>query len=551
MSSDLSSKILDHLGLVSGMCDELSISSLIDNLVPQDTTQRNISIGTIVKGLILNGLGFTQRSLYLVPSFFENKPTELLLGAGIKPEHLNDTVIGRALDTIYDFGCTNLFSIISANACKVLNLRSGIGHLDSTSIHLHGNYNSENPPTDATLHLTKGYSRDFHPELNQVVLNLICENKAGIPMHLEALNGNSDDKTSFRKTIEQHIENLQDTQDIKYIIADSALYTSKNIKTISDKILWISRVPESIAECKKIIQSSSKETMTTYDENHKFLPLCSQYSGIKQRWLLVWSSKAYQREKKTLDKNFLKTSQKEKDNFDKLKTKKFACPNDAGKALMDFRKTCKCIEITEDKIITELAYSKKGRPCKNQEPDIKVYKIIGNVSSRINAYQEKLNSKGKFILATNELDNNQLSDEQLFQEYKNQGKVERGFRFIKDPQFMASTLFVKKPERIETLLFIMTLSLLVYASLEYRLRERLEAENQTVPNQLNKPIKNPTMRWIFALFTGVHLLFINKNPILENTENKTIGQQTICLNLNKVHKKIITILGTNYKKYYS
>jgi transposase len=32
--------------------------------------------------------------------------------------------------------------------------------------------------------------------------------------------------------------------------------------------------------------------------------------------------------------------------------------------------------------------------------------------------------------------------------YKEQGGVERGFRFLKDPLFLASSVFVKKAERI-------------------------------------------------------------------------------------------------------
>ncbi len=46
---------------------------------------------------------------------------------------------------------------------------------------------------------------------------------------------------------------------------------------------------------------------------------------------------------------------------------------------------------------------------------------------------------------------------------KQEGRfVERGFRFLKDPIFFTSTLFLKKPERIEALLMVMTLSLLIY-----------------------------------------------------------------------------------------
>jgi len=45
------------------------------------------------------------------------------------------------------------------------------------------------------------------------------------------------------------------------------------------------------------------------------------------------------------------------------------------------------------------------------------------------------------------------------------------------------------------MMMIMTLCLLVYAALEYRIRETLKAHNQTFPNQKGKPITNPTARW--------------------------------------------------------
>jgi transposase len=51
--------------------------------------------------MLLNGLGFTNRQLYLVPQFFENKPLELLIRDGIEANNLNDTVLGRALDSLY------------------------------------------------------------------------------------------------------------------------------------------------------------------------------------------------------------------------------------------------------------------------------------------------------------------------------------------------------------------------------------------------------------------------------------------------------------------
>jgi transposase len=48
--------------------------------------------------------------------------------------------------------------------------------------------------------------------------------------------------------------------------------------------------------------------------------------------------------------------------------------------------------------------------------------------------------------------------------YKGQTQAERGFRFLKAPQFLASSLSRKKPERIMALLTVMTVCWLVYAA---------------------------------------------------------------------------------------
>ena len=103
------SKQLDHLGLVAGMCDELRIPAMIDRLIPQDEEKRTVSIGQAVKAMVLNGLGFANRALYLTPLFFRDKPVERLIGAGTQAGHLNDDVLGRALDAIYEYDPSLLY----------------------------------------------------------------------------------------------------------------------------------------------------------------------------------------------------------------------------------------------------------------------------------------------------------------------------------------------------------------------------------------------------------------------------------------------------------
>lgn len=536
MASELSTKVLDHLGLVSGMCDELDLVNQIDTHLIQDLSQRDVSIGTICKALIINGLGFVQRRLYMVSSFFEGKPIELLLGEGIHASHLNDTVIGRALDDLHAYGCTKLFNKLVPEICKNLGLTPRYAHMDSTDFHLDGVYNSERPPDDdsTVLHLTQGYSRDHRPDLNQVVLNLITDNQAGIPIHMEALDGNSSDKSSFRNTIERHISQLQNVTDFEYLTMDSAGYTQETISTHSGQIKWISRVPETVKGCKEILkQAIDFNPLTT---GYQYITVGSTYADVAQRWLVIHSEQAQKREVKTLVKNYSKQSKKEYQQVLKLQKQEFSCPKDAQMAADQLLNKTKTLQLDQLSIRQKAKYKGQGRPNKDSKPESIVYLLDLNVSSPISKFRDLENQKGKFILATNELAADKLPDQEVLAAYKGLSKVERGFRFLKDPQFVASSLFVKKPERVEALVCIMTLCLTVYAALEYRIRQELEAKDEYIPNQLGKQVKNPTARWVFEIFIGIHLLYGMEKPMV--------------LNFKEIHLKIIDLLGTQYRKYY-
>ena len=51
----------------------------------------------------------------------------------------------------------------------------------------------------------------------------------------------------------------------------------------------------------------------------------------------------------------------------------------------------------------------------------------------------------------------------MLSSYKYQQSGERGFRFLKDPLFFADRVFLKFPQRIETMALLMGLALLVYS----------------------------------------------------------------------------------------
>jgi transposase len=77
---------------------------------------------------------------------------------------------------------------------------------------------------------------------------------------------------------------------------------------------------------------------------------------------------------------------------------------------------------------------------------------------------------GLFILATNDV-NGSLSIYEMFSTYKSQQAVEKGFRFLKRPDFLTSAFYLKKPQRIKALLIVMSTCLMAYAALEHMFRE--------------------------------------------------------------------------------
>lgn len=63
---------LDHLGIVAGVCQEIGLAAWLDSQEPENRQQ--VSVGTATVAMILNGLGFSNRQLYLVPQYFAGHP---------------------------------------------------------------------------------------------------------------------------------------------------------------------------------------------------------------------------------------------------------------------------------------------------------------------------------------------------------------------------------------------------------------------------------------------------------------------------------------------
>lgn len=68
---------LDHLGIIAGVIKDLKLVEFIDEKISKDKREE-VSCGEAIAGMILNGLGFSDRPLTLTPQFFENKALSYL-----------------------------------------------------------------------------------------------------------------------------------------------------------------------------------------------------------------------------------------------------------------------------------------------------------------------------------------------------------------------------------------------------------------------------------------------------------------------------------------
>ena len=343
------------------------------------------------------------------------------------------------------------------------------------------------------------------------------------------------------KKVREFQKQLKGCPDFKWV-ADSALYSEDKLLKHSD-YLWISRVPETIKEAKKLSEAGEAAIVwKECEKGYKIAPFLSEYGGVKQRWLLVYSQKAYEREKKTFDRKLEKQEKELTKLLWHLSHEEFSCVWDGHKALDIIINKYPYHDVGR-KITTLMKHEKRGRPKSGDAGTAEGYKVEGQIKRNEGVIEKFLNRKGRFILATNDLDENNIPDEAILFQYKEQQQVERGFRFLKDPWFMVDSVFLKSEKRIEALMMVMTLCLLIYNVAQHRLRTVLQEKNETLPNQLNKPIKNPTMRWIFQIMEGIGVIRFYEKQIRQPIRE-------VITNLSELRLKIIHFFGQSACEIY-
>ncbi len=368
------------------------------------------------------------------------------------------------------------------------------------------------------------------PDLKQCVLDLITTCDGDLPLFMRVGSGNEADKAVFGKIL---VEFNRQINFESIMVCDSALYSQENLKLI-EHLKWISRVPLTIKKAKDLVQNVATKDLKSESEaensqlklsGYKWHESLVNYGGIQQVWLVVSSENRQKSDLAKLEKNRKNDRDKAEKMLKDLQGMKFEHPEVARYKLTGINRKLHLFEIAEVELIESHS---KGQQT--------IYKMTGVVREKTEEIAKRSQEAGRFILATNLVGVEPLKPSEILIVYKNQQSCERGFRFLKDPLFFADSFFVENPERIETMLFLMSLCLLVYNLGQRELRNSLKRDKAGVKSQVGKFTNSPTLRWIFQCFQGIHLVTLN-------------GVQQI-INLTEERHSILNFLPSSCQKYY-
>ena len=494
--------------------------------------------------MVLNALGLTGRALYLMPEYMANKPVEILIGEGLEAADFNDDTLGRALDELQQAGVTEMFASIAARAVQEYEIETKYAHLDSSSFGLQGEYDSAYATgmrdKYQAVAIKRGYSKDQRPDLKQVVVNLITSQASALPLWLEVLDGNSNDTTTFQETVTAYCDQLKEGETPPCFIMDSAAYSSDNLLAWQ-AVRWVTRVPETVKGAKELLKAVSTEALTAVGNGYHLCEVGAWYGGVKQRWLLVYSEQAHERERQLFERRLARQQTDVATRWRKVCRTRFQCQEDATAALQQFAHPLSWWQVVGE-VDPIKKYAQRGRPAKGATAQIVGWRIGGELRRDEQAIANHLQWLGRFVLATNILDEADLANSEILAHYKEQSSsVERGFRFLKDPMFFADSLFVKSPVRVMAMIMIMGLALLIYALAEYELRQALVAQDETLPHQTGRPTQKITMRRLAQIFEGVDLLVITADASI-------IDRQV--LNLSPLRLKILRLFHPTIQNCY-
>jgi transposase len=543
-------KRLDHLPLVGAMLRELAVQDTLDALIPPHE-RHAVTGGECVEALVLTILT-GEHALSRVADTLAGYDLEVIFQRPMNAVHFHDNRLGRALDALWAAGLDRIYGAVISQAIRHYALELVRLHTDTTSLKVYGAY--ERDADEAGPLITYGYSRDHRPDLKQLLFGLTVTAE-GVPVWGHVTDGNDSDSTEHRFHITHLRDHLPDLGE-PLLVADSKCFAGETMALAAEhRFHFVTLVPQTVKLRQELVEAPELESLPVLWEqpgrrhgereqyrgasvvrSYRWKTVAGAVQEVALRFLVVESTQLAKAKAPRLaagqqvERAALTTLQQQ------WQRRTFACEADAHQAatlgLRELSLQGHQLTYTVGCEWVPAKRATRGRPPKAApRPQRQVWRVRWQVREAPEAITARARRERRFVLATNVLEGQHLSNAELLQAYKGQPAAELSFKWAKNPAAIAP-IFLETPTRIAALGCVYLIALLVYTLVERQVRNSLAARGETLPDR-PAPSQHPTARTVFQLMRNIAAV------TLYWAERR--HRQVTTLNAHQVH--VIDLLG--------
>ena len=542
--------------LILGKLKQKGFIAKIDEALPKTSNNQALSNGELL-ALLMAKLASTEPcALSNLPQYAASIPLAAVLERDdVDPTMVNRYAVGDLLSRITEYGPSRLMGLCSKFMITEEELLSAtIGHLDSTSYHIHGAPQEWNPLEDSAtlkqiedgedywesdkikIEVKHGYSRDNRPQDRQVCHSMIMirppQASLSLPVYQHPITGSTTDVKSFAHEAEHSLPRIQEyLPNLRYLVGDCAaasFLTAFYCKLVG--ISLITRLPDNLSAVKTAfddayadkIQWRTFEIKSATDTEPAVTVQLSEVgtysftnrngvehdgeecSPVEGKMILVQAEAMREQKTGTIRR---KANQEREKLLTKLAGIATACDADVTKAVNKLKKSAKyCIIDDNFTIETRAKYARRGRPRKGEEPESTEYYAAGyEVHLDVEAINKAIEQELMYMLWC---EDQSLEPQKAYLYYHQQANVEGGWRSLKDQRFYVDSFYVRSAKRIAGLCTALSLALLVQRLVLNDIRTYLTLNNMSVPRASHgRPTQSPAWGTVCDAFTNTDISF--------------------------------------------
>jgi transposase len=557
---ELHTQQLGALPIINHLCDRLGLTDLLEAYLPHDDARLKLAPATAI-GVVVRNLVLHREPVYALGEWAAPFDPALLGLADDEAGALNDDRLGRMLTRLFDADRASLLTRLVLDAVDRFGIDLSRLHNDSTSIKFTGAYaDADGRPRGGkrTAAIARGYSKDFRPDLKQLVWILTVSGDGAVPIAYRVADGNTVDDTTHIDTWDQLVA-LVGRSDFLYV-ADCKLATRENM----DHIHRLGGRFLSVLPATRTEDARFRDWIV---DHHPAWTEAARRPGRRaaEPDRVWWTTPAPWPSAEGYRIVWVKSSTKVENDADarsdriargiaaldelnqrlaspKTRIKTTVAVEQAAADALERTGATRWVRVTVAEQVSErFRQENRGRPGANTR-----YRKISRTHHRVhytvdeNQVVRDAASDGMFPLISNDRD---LAEADLLAHYKWQPNLEKRHAQLKGTQLVAPVL-LHEPARIEGLLCCHFIAMLIQALIERQIRQAMADRGlpQLSLYPEDRGCAAPTAARVLEIFNGLarHHLLDRRGQLVQTFHPELSDLQALVLDLLGIPRSAYT-----------